>query len=61
MFLFQERGGNISLQWFYPDKEWEQALAEMLLNGGLEVKDKLLYAKEIDRYRLAIQGNCFRS
>ena len=37
--LVSERGGNISLQWFYPDKEWEQALIEMLLNEGLERKE----------------------
>jgi len=36
--LVLEHGKDISLQWFYPDKEWEKSLTEMLLYAGLEKK-----------------------
>ncbi len=31
-----EKDGNTSLKWFYPDKEWENSLINLLLENGLE-------------------------
>ncbi len=34
--IVDENGGDTALRWFYPDKEWENHLINLLLNNGLQ-------------------------
>ena len=35
--IAEERNGNTTLSWFYPDKKWEISLLDILLDAGLKI------------------------